>query len=545
MDLLDRTIIIVTASVIALILLFLRHRTWSLCQEMRLFFCMPLLLVLLHVAKTDADVCLLGLYMGVLGVAGCFFTEKNSVRRKLCIASLVCVLLTFIPCVTSEAYRKTHYKEEFLDGFSVMKEHYVLSEYKQTDWDHLYDTYVVRFEEADAKKDKQLAWETWRDFTTEFQDAHVAVMAVQDNETATDQYYEKKVGFDYGFSLVTMENGDTVFANVDKKSQAYEQGARDGMVVVAWNDVPIDEKKQESDIWFSVFADKENEQFYRALAVTCSGKETVSVKYMDDSHKENEIVITQEGKGKERFKETMCLLAGHHEKKNLTCEMLNDEIAYLVINDMTVSPTVSEGNSYEEETHYSGLKKRLKRQIGERKEKGAKKLIIDLRDNPGGYLEMSVAVASLFSITESFAVAEGVYNDIDKRYEITDSVNLQAEDVWGDGEIVILVNAQTASAAELFAYFMSQKENVTVMGMTKSAGSVMGTSGYSMDTFELRFPMMLMLDENGDVLIDSDASGINKAPLDVRIPLDERAFASIFGDKADYVLEYAIEYLKD
>jgi len=39
---------------------------------------------------------------------------------------MVCVILTLIPCLTSEAYRKTHYKNEFLDGFHVMKEHYVL-----------------------------------------------------------------------------------------------------------------------------------------------------------------------------------------------------------------------------------------------------------------------------------------------------------------------------------------------------------------------------------------------------------------------------------
>ncbi len=545
MVLLDRTVIIVCAALITLILLFLRHRIWTVVHQTRLLFCVPVFVVLLHIAKTDMEVCLLGLYIGVLLVLCCFFTENCNIRKRLCIISMICVLLTFISCLTCEAYRKTHYKDEFLDGFQVMKEHYVLSQHKEIKWDDLYHAYVTRFEEADAQRSKQLAWEAWNDFAMEFHDAHVGVLPVKEDETIRDKYYEKEAGYDYGFSLVTMENGDTVFANVDEKSNAYGQGVRDGMVVTALDGVAIKQKRKESDIWFSIFPDKENEEFYKGLALTSCGKESISVKYIDASLNEKEITIKQQGNGREQFKETIRLLAGHHEKKNLTCEMLDEEIAYLVINDMMVSPTVSEGNRFEEETHYSGLKKRLTRQLGELKEKGAKKLIIDLRNNQGGYLEMSVAVASLFSKEESFAVAEGVYNEKNKSYEITNSVSLQAEDVWGDDEIVILVNAQTTSAAELFVHFMSKKENVTVMGMTKSTGSVMGTSGYVMDTFELHFPMMLMLDEDGNVLIDSDVSGMNRAPLDVRIPLDDTAFDSIFGEKEDYVLEYAIEYLKD
>ena len=545
MELLDRTVIIVCAALIILLLLFLGHRIWTVVQQARLLFCVPGFVVLLHIAKADIEICLLGLYVGVLLVFGCFFTEKTDVRRRLCIVSMACVILTFIPCLTSEAYRKTHYKEEFFDGFSVMKEHYVLSRHKEIKWDELYHTYLVRFEEADAQKSKQLAWEAWNDFAAEFHDAHVQVVSMKEDEISREKHYKKRAGYDYGFSLVTMENGDTVFANVDENSDAYKNGVRDGMVVTALDGVPINRKKEESDIWFSVFPDKENEKFYQGLAATCLEEESISVEYIDDLKNEKQMTIMQQGNGKERFKETFRLLAGHHEKKNLTCEMLNEEIAYLVINDMKVSPSVCEENSFEEEEHYSGLKKRLKKELTKRKAAGAKHLVIDLRDNPGGYLEMSVAVASLFSKEESFAAAEGVYNEKTQGYEIIKSVNLEAEDVWGDGEIVILVNTQTTSAAELFVHFMSKKENVTVMGMTKSTGAAMGTSSYKMDTFELFFPMMLMLDENEQVLIDSDVSGINRAPLDVRIPLDETAFASIFGEKEDYVLKYAIEYLKD
>lgn len=547
MEVWDRTIIIVSISLIALLILFLKHRIWRVQQEMRLLFCVPLAIVSLHITMMGMDVCLTGLYIGVLLVTGCFFYEKPNVRKRLCIGAVFCILITCVPCLMSSEYRRTHYKDEFVEGFQVMKEHYVLSEYKEIDWDRLYEDYIARFEQVDREKSKVLAYETWIDFTMEFRDAHVSAHLLAEDDSYREQYTQKKVGYDYGFSLVTMENGNTVFANVNEKGDVYQKGIRDGMVVTAFDGVSIQQKKEESDMWFSAFSDKENEAFYQSMAVTCSGGETVTVTYEDAAGNEQDVVVTQQGKGNDQFKETMRLLTGNNEKTNLSCEMKTVDVAYMVINDMLVNPEIQVQSEAEftEEKNYSGLKKRLKKQIAELKQNGAEKLIIDLRGNPGGYLEMSVALASLFSTEESFAAAEGTYNEEKRQYEIVDSVNLQAEDVWGEGEIVILVNADTASAAELFAYFMSKKDNVTIMGMTKSTGSAMATSNYATDSFELYFPMMLLLDENGEVLIDSDVSGVNTAPLDVRIPLDDNAFASIFSRKEDYVLEYALEYLKD
>lgn len=547
MEVWDRAVIMVSVSLTALLILFLKHRIWRVQQEMRLLFCVPLAIVSLHIAMMGMNVCLTGLYIGVLLVAGCFFCERSYVRKGLCIGAVFCILITCIPCLLSSRYRETHYKDEFVEGFRVMKEHYVLSEYKEIDWDKLYEDYIVRFEQADQEQSKALAYETWIDFTKEFCDAHVSAHLLSEDDSYREQYTQKKVGYDYGFSLVTMENGDTVFVNVNEKSDVYQKGIRDGMVVTAFDGVDIQQKKEESDVWFSTFPDKENESFYQSMAVTCSGGETITITYEDAVGNEQDVLVTQQGKGDNQFKETMRLLTGNNEQTNLSCEMKTTDVAYLVINDMLVNPEIQAQLETEctEEKNYSGLKKRLKKQIVELKQKGAEKLIIDLRGNPGGYLEMSVALASLFSTEESFAAAEGIYDEEKQQYEIVDSVNLQAEDVWGEGEIVILLNADTASAAELFAYFMSKKDNVTIMGMTKSTGSAMATGNYALDSFEIYFPMMLLLDENGKVLIDSDVSGINTAPLDVKIPLDDTAFVSVFGRKEDYVLEYAIEYLKD
>jgi len=521
---------------------YLAGKRMRLVPSSRFLFVVPFFVAAFHIAMTDLEVCLLGLYIGVILSAGCFFLKNEKNQKRLCIIAGLCILATVIPCLKSPQYRCPHYTEEFEKGFYVMKEHYVLSEYKEIDWDSLYKKYIVLFQKADAKKDLNQAYDAWRSFTNEFHDAHVYSMLEKNDDAANEIYMKNHAGNDYGFCLVTLADGRTVFANVDEKSEAYAEGIRDGLSVTAFNGICMDKAKKDADIWFLGFPDKENEAFYRSLAVTCLGEEKISVTYKDRNGKEQTVELSQQGNHYERFKETKKELSGYKERTNLSYEMVSEDTACLFIQDMMVNPLVKFGAT-EDEDKYGGLKAKLIDQIEKMKAEGATKLIIDLRSNPGGYLDMSMAMAALFTSEECFAAAEGQYNKETGQYEIVDSVNLKPENVWGDGDIVLLVNAETASAAELFVYFMGKLPNVTIMGMTKSVGSAMGVNGYHLERFILYFPMILMLDENAEVLIDSDTSGISNMPLDVKIPLDDKAFQAIFEKHEDYVINYAVEYL--
>lgn len=523
--------------------IFSAGRTMRIDKRMHLLFCVPICAAAFHIAMTDLDVCLTGLYIGVFLAAGCFFLECLKSQRRLCIAAILCVLLTIIPCLSCSGYRNPGYTEEFNKGFHMMKEHYVLSEYKEIDWDSLYEKYVGIFRKADEAKDLDMAFDAWQCFTKEFHDAHVAAALIRNDDAARKNYSKNHVGYDYGFCLVTMEDGRTVFVNVAEQSEAYAMGIRDGMTMVSFDGQKVDVLKKNGNIWFSAFPDKENEAFYQSLTVTASGGETVSVTYLDEAGKEKTVELTQQGNNYDRFKKTIEQMSGYKEQTNLSYEMVSDDTACLIINDMLVDPLVKYGSEDEEDAEYEGVKAKLKDQIKKMKEEGATKLIIDLRSNPGGYLDMSAALASLFISEECFAAGEGRYNADTGGYEMIDSINIKPDNIWGDGEIVLLVNSETASAAELFTYFMGNLDNVTIMGMTKTVGSAMATGGYELNWFQLYFPIMLVLDEEANVLIDSDASGISNMPLDVQIPLDDEAFSAIFEEGKDYVLDYAVEYL--
>ncbi|MGD2279464.1 MAG: S41 family peptidase, partial [Candidatus Omnitrophota bacterium] len=112
--------------------------------------------------------------------------------------------------------------------------------------------------------------------------------------------------------------------------------------------------------------------------------------------------------------------------------------------------------------------KDLKREIGELEKKGAKSLIIDVRNNPGGLLDASVEVADLFlDPGEMVVYTEG--RDPEKRTEF------KAKDKTGFDHLnlIILANKGTASAAEILAGAIKDNKRGLVVGVpTFGKGSV-------------------------------------------------------------------------
>lgn len=102
------------------------------------------------------------------------------------------------------------------------------------------------------------------------------------------------------------------------------------------------------------------------------------------------------------------------------------------------------------------------------------KLIIDLRDNTGGYLEQAYESAELF-----LEKGKVVYSLIDKNNKIK-KVKDETE-IKQNIPVIILVNNNTASAAEIFAAALKDSYGATIVGKTTfGKGKVQHT--YSLDS---------------------------------------------------------------
>lgn len=99
------------------------------------------------------------------------------------------------------------------------------------------------------------------------------------------------------------------------------------------------------------------------------------------------------------------------------------------------------------------------------KNSGSKKLIIDLRGNPGGYLDSAVDIASHF-LPKGKAI---VIEDFDGKGENQIHTSIGYNDVPAGTKIAVLIDEGSASASEILAGAMRDNKIATIIG-TQSFG---------------------------------------------------------------------------
>jgi len=108
----------------------------------------------------------------------------------------------------------------------------------------------------------------------------------------------------------------------------------------------------------------------------------------------------------------------------------------------------------------------LKKALVDLKADGLRGLVLDLRDNPGGLLGAAVEISDLF-IPDGLIVSTKGRNTVSKTYEA------QREGTFEDFPIVVLVNQNSASAAEIVSACLQDHKRAKIVGQrTYGKGSV-------------------------------------------------------------------------
>ncbi|HWS60988.1 MAG TPA: S41 family peptidase [Flavobacterium sp.] len=121
--------------------------------------------------------------------------------------------------------------------------------------------------------------------------------------------------------------------------------------------------------------------------------------------------------------------------------LLNKTIGYIKINRFAES-------TYDE----------FKTGLTQLKEKGIKSLVIDLRDNGGGYLEQAVAIADEFLTDKQLIVYTKDKNGITEKTIATKTGSFEK------GKLYILINENSASASEILAGAIQDNDRGTIVG---------------------------------------------------------------------------------
>lgn len=435
-----------------------------------------------------------------------------------------------------------NYTREFHDTIAKMKECYTLKDYKGVDLDQLEKKYEYLFISADASADQVDAFFAWNAFCNAIPDGHVYVCGknTEEHNKLRTEMLHRYMGYDYGF--VCMRNVDRriVFVSVDDTSEAYNMGIRQGMELTAMNGIEVEEAIGNESM-IAKYSDNTNRSIMLPIYLTCQYGDKLTITYSDFDKNEHTVDLIGNGRYYDRFKKINSLLHPNRDwEKEYEVKMLEDEIGYLAIHTVFIKSS----NDFNNAGSYDKLRDDLTREIKRLKNDGAKKLIVDLRDNGGGYAEVSMTIASLFSDDEIFcAKLDGPEETIHQVSGVIEQ-KIMPYNVWGDGDVLVLVNDNTASGAELLEYALRKLPNVKTIGMTNSCGCAMGTFGLNLKDFSMSYPSINYIDENDEIIIDADSAGDMKIPVDIRIPLDDTAIKRIFTDGEDYCLEYAIEQIR-
>ncbi|EMR01355.1 S41 family peptidase [Cesiribacter andamanensis] len=122
--------------------------------------------------------------------------------------------------------------------------------------------------------------------------------------------------------------------------------------------------------------------------------------------------------------------------------MVGDEVGYIKLSDFT-----------------TGASREVRQAVMNLKQEGAKKLVIDLRDNPGGLLIEAVNIANLFIPKGSEVVStKGKMRESNQMYHALD----QPLDLTIP--LTVLVSSRSASAAEIVAGVLQDYDRAVVIG---------------------------------------------------------------------------------
>ncbi len=129
---------------------------------------------------------------------------------------------------------------------------------------------------------------------------------------------------------------------------------------------------------------------------------------------------------------------------------------------------------------------------------GSHKLVLDLRGNPGGFLEVAVDMASWFLPTGKVIVTEDFGENESSRAHRS-----RGYDIFNDNlEMIILVNQGSASASEILAGALREHGVATIVGeQTFGKGSVQELVDITQDT-SLKVTIARWLTPNGTSISD-------------------------------------------
>ena len=523
---------------------------------------LPLIAALIHLAIYGLQAFWIFFYLYIEALIPLINLLPGRKKLPVAIKSVLSSLLALVVCVLFlfdllgspivHNYTRMSYTQSFKKMLATMEKEYCLSSWKKIDYDGLLKEYLPRVEEAEKNNDESAYAAVVTEVTYRFYDYHVYTALGDDID---EDVMNSLTGNDYGLSMMKLDDGTVIAIFVeDGNGMLYDEphditklGIHNGTQIVAWDGKEINEAIDETECINTIiqFSVKSNEDFFRPAFLAGKGGETVDVTFIDDNGSEKHAQLNRIGDYSGRLSGVLIkFLHLHDYTPNFTTKMLDDKCGYLLVRSEYYS-TFYDNLSVIRSGYYPELVEFYSSKIEELKAQGMEYLVIDIRNNGGGYDNVAGALASLFTDEKKYMCGFG-YED-ETGYHTTENNYIFPDGRYKDLPVVVLVNLTCGSAGDGMAKFLGDCDNVTLMGITASAGVNQNNGGvmYLTKNISVYYPIALTLSSENVPLIDTDQTREGRIPLEAKIPMTKEFVLKTcdWNSEEDPQLDYAADYL--
>lgn len=515
-------------------------------RNKKLLYFMPLIISLIHLiifVSGSAFLEILPAYKNIYIVAILIMISPLLSKKKLVnnisttIIIITCAMLSLSSMNSTKItnFTRKSLSNSYISLCNYLEKNYIMNDWKKIDYKKIKNEGLKKVQEAEQNGNINKYYDALDDLTNEFHDGHMGISFYTENYSENQYLINKLKEYnDYGLSLVTLDDGATIAVDVEETLEI-----KNGDIITKWDGVPIEEAIKNVKIPMKTGV-LENEKIVKTFFLAGIGDDTVSVSYIKDNE---EVTINLNKIESEipRALKSLSTFNHTHNNEKYNYKMLNDNIGYLRVGIEEID-TISDNIGYLTGNHKVAREK-FRKSLQELRKNGMKKLIIDIRNNGGGYDEVSTALASLFTNEKIYAYSLG-YRSNNKNISLVDRYILP-DGEFSDIEVLVLTNMRCASAGDGMVLYLSKINNVKIAGLTSPEGINQETGGtiFMPKGIAINYPIGLVLDQNNNPNIDIDYTRKTRTPLDIKIPVDKEGILKLFNGE-DYELEWAINYLK-
>jgi carboxyl-terminal processing protease len=470
------------------------------------------------------------------------------IKSIILLLSLLVSLPQAIAQVGHGDFSKLTFTEAFDSLFINFSTCYPFTEWKAINWQSLYNEFAPQIANAQNSCNTSAYKLAIRRFIHRFPDGHVRVQG------KFQELFTGEIGGGFGLTLIELNDGSIVVNRVMSGSPAEQAGIEVGAVISRWNGIPVNEAIQNADIIWegkppATLEATRLAQIRRLIRFPVGAQIDITFSNPGQDSVTKSLIAVDDGM--ETWNITQYTKFSTNGSVSLTLDDILSPVEYEILEsgygylkNRILVEFDSQGNLL---PTYDNIYNSIKEAIDNFSTAQIPGVIVDIRDNPGGFDRLAALFGSFFYDHTDLYEHASFYNPQSGQFEVIDSftIYLEPQVNYYGGPVICLVNAGTSSSAEGVAMAVQRLTHGNVLGFYGTHGSFGLTSGETLmpGGLSVCYPLGRSLDKNFNIQLDSDFTKNGGVIPDIRVPFTRDNMDAIFIDSEDVELNEAIAYL--